>query len=99
MLIQRWSTRAEATVRHRSIVPSTIEIAAFLLDHGAEIDARDIDHESTPAQYMVDDRQDVARYLVSRGCTDRHPDGARPWVTSTWSDAISTPTQPAFACA
>jgi ankyrin repeat protein len=56
---------------------STAEVARFLLDHGADIDARDIDHESTPAQYMlrVDqkrhyprDRQDVARYLLSRGC-------------------------------
>jgi ankyrin repeat protein len=47
---------------------STIEVAAYLLDHGAEIDARDVDHESTAAQYMVKDRQDVARYLVSRGC-------------------------------
>ena len=56
---------------------STIEIARFLLEHGAEIDAKDIDHESTPAQYMLradqkrhypHDRQDVARYLVSRGC-------------------------------
>jgi ankyrin repeat protein len=56
---------------------STVEVATFLLGSGAEIDARDVDHESTPAQYMlrVDqkrhyprDRQDVARYLVSRGC-------------------------------
>ena len=56
---------------------STVEVAEFLLENGAEIDARDVDHESTPAQYMlrVDqkrhyprDRQDVARYLVSRGC-------------------------------
>jgi hypothetical protein len=56
---------------------STVEVAEFLLANGANIDARDIDHESTPAQYMlrVDqkrhyprDRQDVARYLVSRGC-------------------------------
>lgn len=56
---------------------STIEVAEFLLEKGADIDARDVDHESTPAQYMlrVDqrrhyprDRQDVARYLVSRGC-------------------------------
>ncbi len=47
---------------------STIETAEFLLDRGARIDARCIDHESTPAQYMVDDRQSVARYLVSRGC-------------------------------
>jgi ankyrin repeat protein len=46
----------------------TIEVAEFLLAHGADIDARDIDHESTPAQYMLRDRRDVARYLVSRGC-------------------------------
>jgi ankyrin repeat protein len=47
---------------------SSVEIAAYLLDQGAEIDARDVDHESTPAQYMVGDRQEVARYLVARGC-------------------------------
>lgn len=46
----------------------TIDVAAFLLDKGADIDARDVDHESTPAQYMVRSRQDVARYLVRRGC-------------------------------
>jgi ankyrin repeat protein len=56
---------------------STVEIAGMLLANGADIDARDIDHESTPAQYMLrvdqkrhysHDRQDVARYLISRGC-------------------------------
>ena len=56
---------------------SAVEIAEFLLENGADIDARDLDHESTPAQYMLrvdqkrhypKDRQDVARYLVSRGC-------------------------------
>jgi ankyrin repeat protein len=47
---------------------SSIDIAGFLLDQGADIDARDLDHESTPAQWMVRDRQAVARYLVSRGC-------------------------------
>lgn len=56
---------------------SSIEVAAFLLENGANIDALDIDHESTPAQYMLRveqkrhyprDRQDVARYLISRGC-------------------------------
>ncbi len=47
---------------------STIEVAAYLLDHGANIDARDLDHESTAAQYMVRDRQDVLRYLIQRGC-------------------------------
>src|SRR6266853_6126610 len=43
---------------------ATVEIAEYLLSQGADIDARDIDHESTPAQYMVRDRQDIARYLV-----------------------------------
>lgn len=50
---------------------ATVEIAAYLLDHGAEIDARDIDHESTAAQYMAGctswPRTDVLRYLISRG--------------------------------
>jgi ankyrin repeat protein len=46
----------------------TVEVAEYLLDHGADIDARDVDHESTPAQYMVRDRQEIARYLVQRGC-------------------------------
>ena len=47
---------------------SNIPIAECLLDRGAEIDALDVDHESTPAQYMVRDRQDVSRYLIKRGC-------------------------------
>jgi hypothetical protein len=47
---------------------SSVEIATYLLDQGALINARDVDHESTPAQYMVGDRQEVARYLVARGC-------------------------------
>jgi ankyrin repeat protein len=46
---------------------SGVEIAQYLLNHGADINARDVDHESTPAQYMVRDRQEVARFLVSRG--------------------------------
>ncbi len=47
---------------------ANVEIAAYLADHGADLDARDIDHESTPAQYMIQKRQDVARYLLQRGC-------------------------------
>ena len=46
---------------------STIEIAAFLLANGAEIDALDDDHSSTPAQYLIEHHPEVARYLVSRG--------------------------------
>jgi Ankyrin repeat len=56
---------------------STVELAEFLLASGADIDARDRHHESTPAQHMLrvehkrhypHDRQPVARYLVFRGC-------------------------------
>ena len=56
---------------------STVEIAQYLLEHGADIDARDFQHESTPAQHMLRviqarhyrrDRQEIARYLVARGC-------------------------------
>jgi ankyrin repeat protein len=46
----------------------TVEVAKFLLEHGADIDARDVDHESTPAQYMVGGRREVCRYLVQNGC-------------------------------
>ena len=49
-------------------VAANVDVARFLLDRGADIDARDIDHESTPAQYAVRDRPAVARFLVERGC-------------------------------
>jgi ankyrin repeat protein len=47
---------------------SSVEIAGLLLERGANIDARCVDHESTPAQYMVGDRLEIARFLVSQGC-------------------------------
>ena len=47
---------------------ASTEVAAFLLDQGADINAIDVDHESTAAQWMVKERSDVARYLVGRGC-------------------------------
>jgi ankyrin repeat protein len=46
------------------------KMASLLLDRGADIDGRDIDHESTAAQYMVSHkpyRHEVARFLISRG--------------------------------
>jgi ankyrin repeat protein len=46
----------------------TIEVAEYLLAHGADCNALDVDHESTPAQYMVRDRQEIARLLVKAGC-------------------------------
>ena len=45
----------------------TVEIARFLIDRGAGIDVRDVDHESTSVQYLVHDAPDVARLLISRG--------------------------------
>jgi len=45
----------------------TIEIARFLIDHGAEIDALDDDHDSTPAQHLIGDHPDVAKFLVAQG--------------------------------
>jgi ankyrin repeat protein len=45
----------------------TIEIARFLLDHGAELDALDDDHSSTPAQHLIGDRTEVAGFLVAQG--------------------------------
>src|SRR5262245_53132598 len=46
---------------------TTVEIAQYLLDHGADFNARDVDHESTPAQYLVREAPEVARLLVDRG--------------------------------
>jgi len=46
----------------------SVAIAEYLLDLGADIDARDVDHESTPAQYMVRGRPEIARYLIRCGC-------------------------------
>ena len=62
------------TPLHRA---TTVEIAQFLLENDAAIDARDRLHESTPAQHMLRvvqarhyprDRQEIARYLLAQGC-------------------------------
>jgi ankyrin repeat protein len=46
---------------------ATVATADYLLDHGAGIDVRCIDHHSTPAQYALVDRPDVCRRLLERG--------------------------------
>jgi hypothetical protein len=45
----------------------TVAVAALLLDRGAQIDARDEDHDSTPAQWRIGESPDVARFLLGRG--------------------------------
>ena len=47
----------------------SLAIADFLCDSGADIDARCIDHRSTPAQYALVERTDVCRRLLERGAT------------------------------
>lgn len=49
-------------------------IADILLDAGADMDARDIDHRSTAAEWMLGDEPDnarleLAKYLVERGAS------------------------------
>ncbi len=51
---------------------STRAVVDLLLDAGADIDAKDVDHRSTPAEWMLGTpdtpkRTELARYLVSRG--------------------------------
>jgi hypothetical protein len=45
----------------------SIAAAELLLAHGAQIDARDEDHDSTPAQWLIRESPDVSRYLLERG--------------------------------
>jgi ankyrin repeat protein len=45
----------------------TVAVATLLLDHGARIDARDEDHNSTPAQWCIGESPDVTRFLLERG--------------------------------
>ncbi len=46
----------------------TLAIAEYLLSQRADVDAGDIDHESTPAQYLVQTHPEIVRALIARGC-------------------------------
>ena len=43
------------------------EIALLLISHGAEIDARDEDHDSTPAQWRIGDSPEIVKFLLKQG--------------------------------
>jgi len=45
---------------------ATRDIAQLILDSGADLRVRDVDHESTPLQYLIAD-EEMARFLVARG--------------------------------
>jgi len=42
------------------------EVIHYLLEHGADLEMRDVDHNSTPAQYAVNN-PDKCKYLISLG--------------------------------
>jgi ankyrin repeat protein len=48
---------------------ATVAIADFLLDHGADVNARCIDHKSTAAQYALAERPEICRRLLERGAS------------------------------
>jgi ankyrin repeat protein len=58
---------------------ATAEIAELLIERGADLEQRDVDHEGTPIQYQVNNR-DVVRVLLSHG--------ARPdiFTAAAWDD-------------
>ncbi|PYT18907.1 MAG: hypothetical protein DMG59_02455 [Acidobacteria bacterium] len=41
--------------------------ARLLIERGARVDARDEDHESTPAQWLIGEAPEVARFLLEHG--------------------------------
>ena len=50
------------------------EVVDLLLEAGADLDARDLDHRGTPAEWMLERRRgagryELARYLVDRGAS------------------------------
>ncbi len=53
-----------ATPLHLARAP---EVAELLLRHGAELEKRCVDHQSTPAMWAVDGREDVMLYLLQAG--------------------------------
>lgn len=47
---------------------TSVPIAEHLISRGADVDAKCIDHESTPAQYLVAEHPEVVRCLLDHGC-------------------------------
>ncbi|MCA9193484.1 MAG: ankyrin repeat domain-containing protein [Planctomycetales bacterium] len=47
----------------------TVDVARLLLERGAEINGRCIDHHSTPVQYLCTTRPKVAQFLLATGAT------------------------------
>lgn len=69
-ILDRWPMRVDAPggdgarPLHFAADPA---VAELLLERGAWIEAVDVDHGSTPAQWAVRERSDVTRFLLTRG--------------------------------
>jgi hypothetical protein len=65
-------------------------MAKMLLDGGADIDARDEDHDSTPAQWLIGEVPEAARLLLSMA---RRPTSLSPrrWGIARWRRNLSRP--------
>ena len=68
----------------------TVDVARELVERGADLDTRDVDHESTPAQHLVREAPEVApsSSIAARGTTSTWPSACgiarasnRPCVT------------------
>ena len=44
-----------------------LDVARLLVDRGADLNARDDDHKSTPVQWRVQDAPEVVRFLLEQG--------------------------------
>ncbi|HEY3857925.1 MAG TPA: ankyrin repeat domain-containing protein [Verrucomicrobiae bacterium] len=77
-LIQAKGTDACSPLHFARNIPT----AKFLVDRGAQLDARDEDHDSTPAQWLIGDAPEVSRYLVERGAM------ADIYMAAAWGDRI-----------
>lgn len=69
------------TALHIVAGQGTVDAARWLLEHGADIHARDGEFDSTPLAWSARaGREDMARFLLSRGASPVHPDD-EPWAT------------------
>ncbi len=47
----------------------TVDVARLLVERGADVDARDEDHDSTPAQWLIGRHPDIVRFLLKQGAS------------------------------